>query len=128
MSEANGIDVGLQVSAKFRLGGSRWDTETPRPTVVIAHGINEHIGRDAHVAEALNAGGFSVIGYDHCGHGRSAIEGKRTSNTRRFDNFVGDYLVVLDSVQEETGRKPISLGHSMGGLIATRGHCAIRPE
>ena len=94
--------------------------------MVIAHGINEHIGRYAHLAGALNTAGFNVIGYDHRGHGRTASEGKRTSNIRRFDDFVDDYLAVLDSVRRETGRKPISLGHSMGGLIAAR--AALRDQ
>lgn len=126
MQSHSDTNVSLQISSKIRLGGLRWDVPSTKPTVVIAHGINEHIGRYAHVAEALNAAGFPVIGYDHRGHGRSGKDGKRSSNTRRFDDFVDDYLVVLASVHDETGRRPISLGHSMGGLIATR--AALRDQ
>jgi acylglycerol lipase len=121
-----GADVSLQVSDKARLGGLAWEVGSNRPNVVIAHGINEHIGRYEHLASALNQAGFNVCGYDHQGHGRSARDGKRTSNMRRFDVFVDDYLAVLDSVHNETGRKPIALGHSMGGLIAAR--AALRTQ
>ena len=67
-----------------------------------------------------------MIGYDHRGHGRSAADGKRSSNARRFESLVDDYLEALRQVRNETGRRPIALGHSMGGLIAAR--AAIRSQ
>ncbi|HRA48297.1 MAG TPA: lysophospholipase [Thermomicrobiales bacterium] len=120
MTRGSAQDCSLQVTPKVTLHGLRWDIDSTRPTIVIAHGINEHIGRYAHVAAALNDVGFSVIGFDHRGHGRSAKAGKRSSNTRHFESLVDDYLEALRSVRNATGRRPIALGHSMGGLIATR--------
>lgn len=94
--------------------------------MVIAHGINEHIGRYAHVAAALNRAGYSVVGVDHRGHGRSDGGKPRTSNVRRFDQFVDDYIAVNDVVLRESGGPVVVLGHSMGGLIAARAALRIQ--
>jgi acylglycerol lipase len=102
------------------LRGSRWSISEPRAVVAVAHGINEHIGRYAHVATALNAAGYSVVGVDHRGHGRSAAEGTRTSNIRRFDTFVDDYIVLIERLRTEQNRPVVALGHSMGGLVVAR--------
>ena len=42
-----------------------------RGVVILVHGLGEHAGRYAHVAEQLNRWGFAVRGYDQCGHGES---------------------------------------------------------
>src|SRR5262245_59002774 len=49
-----------------------WPTTGPgHGTVLIVHGLGEHIGRYARVAAHLDARGWNVVGYDHRGHGRS---------------------------------------------------------
>lgn len=100
------------------LAGSAWRVARPRATVVVAHGVNEHLGRHAGVVEALTGAGFSVVGHDHRGHGRS--EGRR-GHVDDFDDYARD-LVAL--VARERGLAPndevVALGHSMGGLIAAR--------
>lgn len=121
-------DYSLQRSDGFTLCGLNWPVDQPRATVVIAHGINEHIGRYADMAATLNAAGFSVIGADHRGHGRSAGNKARTSNIRRFDEFVDDYIAVIESVTSSTDGPVVSLGHSMGGLIATRAALRIQDQ
>ncbi|MEY3253227.1 MAG: hypothetical protein RL227_2200, partial [Pseudomonadota bacterium] len=53
---------------------SRWAAASgaaPRGQVLIVHGLGEHAARYAHVAAALNAEGWSVLGFDQRGHGRS---------------------------------------------------------
>ena len=102
------------------LRGLQWSISEPRAVVALAHGINEHIGRYEHVATALNAAGYSVVGVDHRGHGRSEQTGKRTSNIRRFDTFVDDYIALIDQLRAEQNRPVVALGHSMGGLVVAR--------
>jgi alpha-beta hydrolase superfamily lysophospholipase len=46
--------------------------DAKRGTVLLVHGLGEHMGRYAHVATQLNAWGFDVRGYDHYGHGLSS--------------------------------------------------------
>ena len=108
------------------LRGLKWPIAEPRAVVALAHGINEHVGRHEHVAAALNAAGYSVVGVDHRGHGRSGVEGRRTSNIGRFDTFVDDYIALIDRLQADQGRPIVALGHSMGGLIVAR--AALRAQ
>ena len=51
-----------------------WPSADARGTIVIVHGLGEHVGRYAHVAARLNASGWSVVGYDQRGHGASPGE------------------------------------------------------
>jgi alpha-beta hydrolase superfamily lysophospholipase len=44
----------------------------PKAAVQIAHGLAEHAGRYARLAEALTTAGYAVYANDHRGHGRTA--------------------------------------------------------
>lgn len=91
---------------------------TPKAVVSLAHGYGEHVGRHCHVIAALNARGYAVFGVDHRGHGASP--GRRAS-TRRFDDYVDDFHVLVERARSRFPALPrFVLGHSMGGLIATR--------
>ena len=93
----------------------RWRAEKPTRVVVLVHGYGEHIGRYEHVAESLVARGSTVVGPDHVGHGRSGGERALIAS---FEPIVDDLRMV---VQETRGELPlVMIGHSMGGLIATR--------
>jgi acylglycerol lipase len=91
---------------------------TPKAMVALAHGYGEHVGRYGHVIEALNRRGYAVFAVDHRGHGASP--GRRTS-IRRFDDYVDDFHVLVGQARSRLPALPLYvLGHSMGGLIATR--------
>jgi alpha-beta hydrolase superfamily lysophospholipase len=95
-----------------------WDHPDPRRIVVIAHGYGEHIGRYEHVAAALLARKAVVYGPDHMGHGRS--DGERVSITD-LDEVVADVHTMVELARAAHPELPVVLlGHSMGGLIATR--------
>ena len=92
-----------------------WPAETPSRLVVLVHGYGEHIGRYEHVARALVERGSSVVGPDHAGHGRSPGDRALVED---FEAIVDDLRAV---VQRARGDLPVVMvGHSMGGLIATR--------
>lgn len=97
----------------------RWEPDgAPRRIVLIAHGYAEHVGRYDHVARALAARGALVAGPDHQGHGHS--EGDRVL-IREFDDVVADLHALARLARETHPDLPVVLiGHSMGGLIATR--------
>jgi len=93
----------------------RWPAEDPARLVVLVHGYGEHIGRYEHVAAQLVARGSEVVGPDHVGHGRS--EGEQAL-VEDFEPIVDDLRAV---VRDARGDLPVVMvGHSMGGLIATR--------
>lgn len=96
----------------------RWDVEAPRFVALIAHGYGEHSGRYEHVAAALNGLGATVYAPDHLGHGQSA--GERAS-IDGMGSVVEDLHTVADEARKQHPDLPVVLiGHSMGGLIATR--------
>ncbi len=101
-----------------RLHVQVWDRPEPSHLVAIAHGYGEHIGRYDHVAAALRRDGATVVGADHVGHGRS--EGERAL-IADFEPVVEDLHLVIEAVRGDHPELPlVLLGHSMGGLVATR--------
>lgn len=112
LTTADGIELHVQ----------RWtvaDGTPRRGSVLLVHGLGEHSGRYAHVAEALNAIGLDVTGYDHRGHGRS---GGTRGCLPHADALVEDLGQVFDALATEdpAWSPPFLLGHSMGGAIAAR--------
>jgi alpha-beta hydrolase superfamily lysophospholipase len=88
----------------------------PRAVVVISHGVSEHGGRYAWVAERLTRRGFAVYAGDHRGHGRST--GPRVL-VNSMDDFVRDLDAVVEMAQgAHPAAKTVLLGHSMGGAVA----------
>lgn len=90
----------------------------PSWLAVLVHGYGEHLGRYEQVAADLVAAGAVVYGADHRGHGGSS--GERV--------LIDDYAGVVEDVhrvvtQARTAYRSLPLvliGHSMGGLIASR--------
>lgn len=94
-----------------------WPSDRARGTIVIVHGLGEHIDRYRHVAAALNDRGWSVVGYDHRGHGRSSgARGRLAAG----DDLLFDLALVIDAVCSESAGPVVLLGHSLGGLVAAR--------
>ena len=96
---------------------------TPRGTVLLVHGLGEHMGRYDALAQDINRWGFAVRGYDHYGHGQSQGQpGTLPSDTRLLD----DLAEMVDATREHMARSMapgaplILLGHSLGGLVVGR--------
>jgi alpha-beta hydrolase superfamily lysophospholipase len=95
-----------------------WIAEEPSYVTLIVHGYAEHGGRYEHVAQRLVADGAAVYAPDHFGHGRS-------DGTLALVESIDELSDDLAKVAERAyGRHPelsvIVIGHSMGGLVATR--------
>jgi alpha-beta hydrolase superfamily lysophospholipase len=97
----------------------RWSADDPRVIVLLAHGYGEHAGRYEHVAQALvDQLGAAVYAPDHRGHGKT--DGA-TGLVADGEAITGDLHDVADEARAEHPGLPVVLiGHSMGGLIATR--------
>jgi alpha-beta hydrolase superfamily lysophospholipase len=91
--------------------------QNARATVLLLHGLGEHMGRYGHIASALQSAGYGVFGYDHHGHGMSSgLRGNLLSPSQLLD----DVRFVIEHVRTLSSAPLVLLGHSMGGLIAAR--------
>src|ERR687895_1523013 len=84
----------------------------PRGALLLVHGLGEHSGRYAHVAERLAALGLHVRGYDHRGHGES---GGPRGGLPHAGALLDDLRAVFDDLPQRHGGPPFLLGHSLGG-------------
>lgn len=95
-----------------------WPVPQPRFLVLLVHGYGEHLARYHHVAAKLNQLGGYVFGPDHLGHGLS--QGERVL-IEDYEAVVGDVHQAVASVRQQFPDLPlVIIGHSMGGMIATR--------
>lgn len=101
-----------------------WPNEEPIGTILIIHGVSEHMGRWSHVADFFVNEGFEVFSYDQRAHGRS---GDGVLDIEDFESFVNDVAEMIDSVRTE-GRPVVLLGHSMGGMISVLHAESDRPQ
>lgn len=86
----------------------------PRGVVALVHGLGEHSGRYQHVAEALNAAGYGMIGFDLPGHGQT--EGVR--GHAAYDEILDDIDCLLAEAGERyPGKRCFLYGHSLGGAL-----------
>ena len=97
----------------------RWLIEQPRAVVLIAHGMGEHAGRYDGVAEALNAGGFSVYANDHRGHGVTGQANLGYMGGDGWNRVLADAFELNRYVAAINVEVPlILLGHSMGSMMS----------
>ncbi|CAI1785118.1 alpha/beta hydrolase [Serratia proteamaculans] len=95
-----------------------WGHERPRFLALLVHGYGEHLGRYQYVARMLEAQGARVFGPDHLGHGLS--QGERVL-IEDYDAIVDDVHCVVEHFKVlHPGIPLVVIGHSMGGMIATR--------
>ncbi|WP_406288958.1 alpha/beta fold hydrolase [Embleya sp. NBC_00896] len=93
-----------------------WPTEgAPVAVVLLLHGLGEHAGLHAPLAERLNADGIEVWAPDHIGHGLS--DGTRVL-VESLDALTDDAELVLDLIAAGRPDVPLVLaGHSLGAAI-----------
>lgn len=95
-----------------------WPLQTgaAHAVVVVVHGLGEHAGRYAHVAQRLNNWGFEVRAVDQYGHGASSgVRGGLPTTHRLLDDLA---QVIEDTRRTHPALPLVLLGHSLGGLVA----------
>ncbi|MGE8556746.1 MAG: alpha/beta fold hydrolase [Chryseobacterium jejuense] len=95
--------------------------ETAKATLLIVHGMQEHSGRYAEIAEYFANHGVAVITYDHLGHGKS-VKDKDEIGFFQLDQpderLIADAEMMADHLAEEYPDIPhFIMGHSMGSFI-----------
>ncbi|MFJ6071371.1 lysophospholipase [Streptomyces sp. NPDC093065] len=101
-----------------RITVREWSAARPRYVTLLVHGYGEHSGRYEEVAGVLTGHGAAVYAPDHMGHGRS--DGERVV-IEDFEDVVTDVRAAAGLARAAHPDLPlVMVGHSMGGLIASR--------
>ncbi|MGV9292099.1 alpha/beta hydrolase [Streptomyces sp. NPDC003719] len=101
-----------------RIAVREWPAGRPRYAALLIHGYGEHSGRYEEVAGVLTSHGAVVYAPDHLGHGAS--DGERVL-IEDFEDVVADVDAVAELARAaHPGLPVVVIGHSMGGLIASR--------
>lgn len=108
----------------IRLFERHWAHSDPRGSIVLVHGLGEHLGRYEHIGPRFVAAGFDVRGTDIRGFGAS--EGARAS-IDSFETLLDD---IADDVlaASELDVPVVLLGHSVGGLLGLLYATSGRPN
>ena len=95
--------------------GQYWEAENTKAVVVLVHGMGEHSSRYNDVAKLLTDNNYSVVAFDHFGHGKTT--GKRGHNPG-FEAVLESVKLVIDKAKNLFPKKPVFLyGQSMGGNV-----------
>ena len=114
------IQIDVRVDRGTVLPGRVWCADRPRALVAVVHGLGEHSGRYAMLAEALVERHFTVAALDLPGHGET--RGPR-GHAPSWE-FLREQCVpaTFTAPRGMPGQPPdlqaVLLGHSMGGLLA----------
>lgn len=92
-----------------------------KATLQIVHGMQEHSGRYAEIAEYFANRGFAVLTYDHLGHGKS-VKDKKDIGFFQLDQpdekLISDAEMMSDYLIKQYANVPhFILGHSMGSFV-----------
>ena len=94
---------------------SNWNQFTSKAVICLVHGLGEHSGRYAHVAETLNRGGCGVNSV------QPARTWKNRGQTRPFPSFnafMDDIAILMGEYAQRYAGLPCFLwGHSLGGVL-----------
>lgn len=105
-----------------------WEPDaTPLKAVVcLVHGIGEHTGRYAHVAEAFTKEGYVLFAADIRGHGKSeGLKGHADS----MEILMQDVDLLLKQASVRYPGLPLILyGHSLGGILALHYGLKRKPD
>ncbi len=103
-----------QEGLKFHMSG--WEPEEhPKAVVALIHGLGEYTGRYAHVGQAFNRAGYTLVGFDLRGHGKSGGPRGHTPSFEAYMQDIDDFFGELD--QKYPGLARFLYGHSLGALL-----------
>ncbi len=111
----------------LRLHGLAWQpagtAASAARTVVLVHGLGEHVGRYAALGDWLAERGWTLRGHDHRGHGRSP--GRRGTLTSSHD-LVDDLAAAIDALGATAPSPRCCWGTASAVWSRSPTRCAIR--
>jgi alpha-beta hydrolase superfamily lysophospholipase len=117
----------VEAFPRVRLLWRKWQKRRCKGWILLLHGFGEHSGRYLHVCDFLLRDGFSILTWDHRGHGRS--DGAR-GVCSEFSWFTDEITFFLH-FERDLSLPLFLFGHSLGGEIVlqyTLNYCRRRKE
>ncbi|KYH03827.1 alpha/beta hydrolase [Chryseobacterium cucumeris] len=118
-----------KINSSSQLFYTLFSPKTAKATLLIVHGMQEHSGRYAEIAEYFTSHGIAVLTYDHLGHGKSVKDKKDIGFfqlEKPDERLVADAEMMADYLAEQYPDVPhFILGHSMGSFIT---RCLLQKE
>lgn len=110
-----------KINNESQLFHTLFSPETAKATLLIVHGMQEHSGRYAEIAEYFASHGIAVLTYDHLGHGKS-VKDKSEIGFFQLDKpgerLISDAEMMADHLAVQYPNVPhFILGHSMGSFV-----------
>ena len=121
------VEFAQQAPGGVRFYYQSWQPDSP-PTAAIClvHGLGEHSGRYAHVADALTQAGYALLAFDLRGHG---LSGGGRGDAPSYEVLLDDIARCLDEAAARFPGKPRFLyGHSLGGGLVLNYALRRRPS
>lgn len=104
----------LQTVGGLKLYAQEWVPEgTIRGLLCLIHGLGEHSGRYAHLAEYFTESGFAQLTFDLRGHGKSDGRRGHSPGLRVSLNDITEFLAMAGN--RYPGHPIFLYGHSLGG-------------
>lgn len=122
------VDINWKSVDGLKLYAQVWEPEDMplKGVVCLLHGIGEHSGRYAHVAEAFGKEGFALFAADMRGHGKS--EGLK-GNAPSMEILMQDVDTLLKQAKIRYPDLPVILyGHSLGRILALHYGLKRKPD
>lgn len=121
MSSQKSAYLPSKINNESQLYYTLFSPKTAKATLLIVHGMQEHSGRYAEIAEYFTSHGIAVLTYDHLGHGKSVKDKKDIGFfqlEKPDERLVADAEMMADYLAEQYPDVPhFILGHSMGSFI-----------
>lgn len=108
-------DISWQNNAGLKIFARSWiPEEKVKASILLVHGLGEHIGRYEHVAEAFTRAGFAMLGFDLPGHGQTGGQRGYCS----YEEAMQDIDCLMAEANSRFPSQPKFIyGHSLGGAI-----------
>jgi alpha-beta hydrolase superfamily lysophospholipase len=103
-----------------------WVPENVKGTVLLVHGLGEHIGRYEHVALAFNRANYALMGFDLPGHGRTGGVRGHIPSTKTVMDLV-DFRLA-DTNRRFPAVPHFLYGHSLGGSLVLYDGLTHKPQ
>ena len=112
-------DIEWLASDGMPMHAVRWQPDSePIMVVCIIHGLGEHSGRYANMAEYYTSRDIEVVSFDLRGHGKSGGQRGHSDDFQQIIRDIDQFLYKASGI--DIGKPHFIYGHSLGGTLTIK--------